>query len=176
MSEYAEEVVAVLLLVALVPLLWWLMLRGWRSRARRQGELTAPPAPPADRGAQVLPDVEGSYVTTTLGGASLERVVPHGLGVPSQVVAHVSTAGVLLERRGAPDLWLPADALTGVRLQRGIIGKTVDAEGLVVLSWQHDGTSLDTGLRVRHEAERQPFVDAVTALAGAGGGSAEEAR
>lgn len=164
----SETAVALVMVLVAVPGFWALMWLGWRARRRRQAGLAPLPAVPEQRGTGLLDDVEATYVTSTFAGQQLERVVPYGLGVPSAAVVRVSTGGVLLDRRGAPAVWVPAGALRGARLQRGIIGKVVDAEGLVVLEWEHAGTRLDTGLRLRYEADRQRLLDAVAALTGPG--------
>lgn len=164
-----EALVAVVTLVVLTPLLLWLMRRGWRARAGRQAHVPAPPPAPEAVHGEVLDGVQAVYVTTTWAGRPLDRVVVHGLGVRSNAVVTVSHAGVLLARDGAPDVWVPVDALRGVRRQRGMVGKTVEKEGLVVLTWQLGDEQLDTGLRVRRDADRARLVDAVTTLVGVAG-------
>jgi hypothetical protein len=75
---------------------------------------------------------------------------------------------VLISRTGARDLFLPASSLRGVDRTGGIAGKVVGGEGLVVLSWESPGgPDLDTGLRVRHAADRPLLTDAVAALVAA---------
>ena len=75
--------------------------------------------------------------------------------------------GLLLARTGAPDLFIPAPALRGVRLERGMAGKFVEEGGLVVVTWQHGPGELDTGFRPRAAADRDALVAAVDALVGA---------
>ena len=159
-----EQVVAVLVVVVVVPLLWWLMWLGWRGRVRRQQDLPAPPAPPADVDSGLLEDVESVYVSSTLSGQYLERVAAHGLGVRSKAAVRVGRAGVLVARQGAPDLWIPAESLLGVRLERGMVGKFVEREGLVVMTWRLGETRLDTGLRTRHRADRERLLHALSSL------------
>ena len=160
----SEQVVAVLVVVVLVPLLWWLMWLGWRRRVRRQRDVEVPAAAPEGFSADLLDAVEAVYVSTTLAGQYLERVAAHGLGVRSEAVVRVGRAGVLLARQGAPDVFVPRAALLGVRLDRGMVGKFVEREGLVVLTWSLGDVTLDTGLRLRHRADRARVVEAVAAL------------
>lgn len=157
-------VVAVLVVVVVVPLIWWLMWLGWRGRVRRQQDVEAPAAPPAGFSADVLDGVEGVYVSTTLAGQYLERVAAHGLGMRAQAVVRVGSAGVLVARQGAPDVFIPRGALLGVRLERGMIGKFVEREGLVVLTWSLGEATLDSGLRLRHRSDRARVVEAVAVL------------
>jgi hypothetical protein len=160
----SEPTVALVLLFVAVPLLWGLMWLGWRGRGRRQAGLAELPAVPEQVTGDVLEDVEGVYVTSTMAGETLERVVVHGLGVRSAAVLRVSGDGVLVARQGAQDLWIPRSSLRGVRQQRGMVGKFVDAEGLVVLTWELGDSQLDTGIRLRHKADRERLVEAVTSL------------
>jgi hypothetical protein len=161
----SEEQAALLMLVA-APVLWGLMWLGWRARGRRQAGLPAPPEPPETLTGDVLDGVDATYVSTTTAGQYLDRVVAHGLGVRSAAVVRVATGGVLVERTGAPDVWIPTASLRGARLERGMVGKFVDRDGLVVLTWRLGDAELDTGLRTRHESDRERLVDAVGAMTG----------
>jgi hypothetical protein len=168
-----SEVQAGLLLLLLVPVLWGLMWWGWRSRARRQGDLPVPTAPPADPGPPAYGPVEAVYVSSTRAGDWLDRVVAHGLGERSSASVSVHAGGVQVARGGAPDLWLPAAALDDVRRERGAAGKFVDAEGLVTLAWRLGDHPLDTHLRTRHESDREPLAAAVRTLIDARAGAGD---
>lgn len=153
-----------LLLLAAIPALWALMWWGWRGRLRRQRDLPALPLAPGDVRPELGGPFEGIYVCTTTAGDWLDRIAVHHLGERSGATVTASRQGLLVGRQGAPDLWIPAGAVSGVRRQRGMAGKFVDARGLVVLTWTHAGASLDTGLRLRSGADREALVDAVHAL------------
>ncbi len=162
-----------LLLLLVVPVLWALMWRGWRARTRRQVELPALPDAPAARAEPVLGPIEAVYVSSTTAGDWLDRLVPHGLGERSAatVWVHASTpgpangvAGVLIARTGTSDVWIPAEALTAVRRDRGMAGKFVGPQGLVILTWSLGPAQLDTGLRTRYERDRDPLEQAVQGL------------
>jgi hypothetical protein len=121
-----DQVIAGLVLLALVPLLWWVMLRAWRRRAAQQAAggagLPALPAPaplPAGAGeewvgstadgtatdpAAAARTVTGTYVSTVLSGRPFERVLAHGLGSRSLV----ELEAVAADRQPAPAA--PADA------------------------------------------------------------------
>jgi hypothetical protein len=152
-----------LVLVGLVLLAW----RGWRRRAAAQGDV--PPLPPVpDELGGGLASAEGVYVVTTTEGDWLDRIVVHGLGVRSTAILTVAERGVLFEREGAPDVWVPAAAVRGVRLERGMAGKFVEEGGLVVITWQHGDRTLDSGFRNRRAEDRDPVVAAVERIARAG--------
>ncbi len=155
---------AAVLLLLVVPLLWLLLWWGWRGRARRTVLTASLPTVPDDAGAARFGPVEATYVSTTRAGDWLDRVAAQGLGVRSAARVGVHSAGVLVARQGAPDLWLPAERIVGVRRDRGMAGKFADAEGVVVVTWRLGDDELDTGLRTRFGRDRQPLVDAVTSL------------
>lgn len=162
----SEEQAGLLVLLA-IPVLWALMWWGWRRRSRRQRDLPAPATAPQDPGAVVLEPREGVYVSTTTAGDWLDRVVAHGLGRRSACEVGVFAAGVSVAREGEDVLWLPADRLLRVRRERGMAGKYVDREGLVVLTWllgPGDDLEVDTGLRLRHDADADALVAALAGV------------
>jgi hypothetical protein len=164
-TRLGERLLATLLMLAVIAGLLLLMRRGWRRRAARQGHLPPPPpAPPAEPGEALLDPVAGFYVSTTTAGDWLDRVVAHGLGVRSRAIVHVTTAGVRVGRTGADDLWVPADALRGVRRERGMAGKYVEEGGLVVLTWALGEHLLDTGLRAPRSADGDALEAALAGL------------
>lgn len=179
--EAGRRIAVMLALLALVVVGWWGMWRGWRHRLARQHELPAPLPPPApeQRGQVVAGPTEGLYVSTTVAGRWMERIAAHGLGVRSAATLTVTDAGVVIDRVGAPGLLVPADALTGVSLRRGIAGKTPGRTSIVVLTWAlggPDGLLVDTGFQPRHAADRARLLDTIGALcAGAGAGAGTDA-
>lgn len=164
-----SRVEAGLLLLLAVPVLWGLMLLGWRRRAARQRDGLPPlPEPPDDPGRTLLPgSVEGIYVSTTGAGDWLDRVAAHGLGNRAVALVDVTSRGVTIRRQGERVLFIPAASVLGVRTQRGIAGKFAGREDIVVVSWQLGPHRLDTGLRTRFTSDREPLIDAVRRLAAA---------
>lgn len=157
---------SVLVLVAIVALIGYGMWHGWRRRTRVTAEgVPALPAVPDDLGAVRLGPLEATYVSSTTHGDWLDRVSAHDLGARSAASVEVRDGGVLLRRRGAADVFVPAAALRSVGTAPGMAGKFVGGEGLVVLTWAPaDGRALDTGLLVRHRAERPRLIEAVQGL------------
>lgn len=146
----------------------WGMRHGWLTRARRTAGLvpTLPPVPDAP-GPASTDAVAAVYVSSTVAGDWLDRVVAHGLGVRSPATVHVHADGVLVARTGAPDVWVPAGTLRAVTTTTGQAGKFVGRDELVVLTWVPDptmGTALDTALQVRHDDERPVLLAAARAL------------
>jgi hypothetical protein len=179
------KILAIALLVALaVFLVLYVTLIGRRRLAQRTTTLV--PAPPAVPGTNAAPGagshdpdgvgpvrfgpLEAVYVSTTLHGDWLARVGAHGLGDRSRALVSVHAGGVLVERDGADDLWVPVTAIRSAGLAPGMAGKYVGADGLVVITWavpEADGVAaalVDTGLRTRRAEDRGGLVDAVRYL------------
>ncbi len=149
--------------VAVAAALIALMGVGWRHRIRRQSEFGTPEEAPADPG-DALFEAQGQYVCTTTAGDWLDRIAVHGLGIRSNAVVSIHREGVLFTRTGAPDVYIPRAALTGARLERGMAGKFVEKDGLVVLTWLMAGQPVDTGFRTRRAVDKTHLLTAVTAL------------
>ncbi|WP_275001457.1 hypothetical protein [Promicromonospora iranensis] len=173
---------AVVLLVLLaIALVRYVALIGPRRLARRTSSIVPPPPPVPgsgpDAGSRVdspgqcrFGPVEAVYVSSTLHGDWLARVGAHGLGDRSSARISVHDDGVLITRDGTRDLWLPATALHDAALAPGMAGKYVGGDGLVVLTWTVPAaagipaTTVDTGLRTRHAADRGNLLAAVREL------------
>lgn len=158
-----DWLVPVALSLGLIIVLFGLVALGWRNRLRRQSHIAPPPAAPADLGA-VLYEAQGQYIATTTAGDWLDRVAVHGLGVKSDATAAVFRDGVLFARSGAPDVFIAREALRSVRLERGMAGKYVERNGLVVLTWQLNDGAVDTGFRTRHAEGKNQLLAAAAAL------------
>ncbi|WP_441247302.1 PH-like domain-containing protein [Kitasatospora sp. McL0602] len=156
---YIGSAVGLLIVIGLV---YWLMRQGWNWRRTLQSHIPELPAVPADPGEALL-TASGRYHGTTTAGNWLDRVVAHGLGTRSLAELTLTEQGLLARRPGDTDLWIPAGQLTGARQDSGIAGKVVPA-GLLVVTWTHHGTALDSGFRADHPDEHAAWVAAVDAL------------
>jgi hypothetical protein len=139
------------------------MGRGWRRRGRKHDLPPLAPTPPvAD-----LPDAEltggGRYFATTVAGDWLDRVVARGLGARSSCRLSLSREGVDVIRL-AGSFRIPASALRGARQERGIAGKVVPPHGLLVITWEHGGYTLDTGFRLTDPDSHGAWVRAISKL------------
>jgi hypothetical protein len=164
--------IALLVLLAIFLVLY-VTLIGRRRLAQRTTTLVPrpPEVPGADHvGSLRFGPLEAVYVSTTLHGDWLARVGAHGLGDRSSSIVSVHDGGVLVEREGADDLWVPVYAIRSTSLAPGMAGKYVGADGLVVLTWavpEADDVAaalVDTGLRTRRAEDRGALVDAVRQL------------
>lgn len=126
----------VLALVALVALGVWGMRRGWVHRGDRQaGLLLRFPEPPAEVGPAVLGPLPGLYVGAVVAGDWQDRVAVERLGLRGAGRLAVHPDGVLIERTGERDLWLPRAEVAAVRTDRALAGKAMTTRGLLVLTW-----------------------------------------
>jgi hypothetical protein len=142
-----ERLWLVLAIVAFFLLCLWGMYLGWRRKARAQS-VQVPPFEqiPSDPGA-ILLESTGVYVATTIAGEWQNRVVTRGAGLRTGAVWRLHEGGVAVERGGAPDFWIPREAVTGVRRDSKIAGKVMGTDALLVLTWRAGETELDTGFR-----------------------------
>ena len=159
MSDRALLTGGMLLAVALLCLL---MLRGWRSRQRRQGQVPAPPEPPYEQGEPLLPAVAGLFVGTTFAGDWLDRVAVHDLGHRAAGWLVVATDGVHVEREGVRDLYLPYAQLESVALGDALAGKVVGRDGMLLLTWRLGDRVVTSGFRADDHDEHRRIVDTIT--------------
>ena len=146
-----------------VVLLWLLMLKGWRGRVRRQGDLPPPPVPPEVPGEVVVPATRGLFVGTTFADDWLDRVAVHDLAHRAAGWIRLDTAGVTVEREGLPDLYLPYTDVERASVGDALAGKVIGSGGMVLLDWRLGSRVLTSGFRADdHEVHRR-LVDAVTA-------------
>jgi hypothetical protein len=150
-------------LVIFIAFLYWLMRQGWKWRASLQSGLPALAGLPEHQGRVVL-TMTGRYHGSTTAGHWLDRIVAHGLGARSRVELTLTEAGLEVVRPGANDFFVPAEQLREARLDKGIAGKVLAEGGLLVITWQHGDTMIDSGFRADRSAEHGAWVEAVEAL------------
>ena len=123
------------------------MLGGWRRRAEQQAEMIgALPAMPDLLSPAVIPPARGLYLGSTLAPSWLERVNVGDLGYRSKAVLTGYPEGILLERSGAAEIFVPQDSITFVRVENALAGKV--GPGILVIRWRlPSGTEIDTGFR-----------------------------
>lgn len=138
-----------------------LMYLGWRGRARRQAERIGElPAVPDDLGAPLLPESTGLYVGSTIAPSWQDRIAVRDLGFRAVCALSRWERGILLERKGASTIWIPAESVRAVRTERGLAGKVMTRDGLLVIRWElPSGTEIDTGFRGDDKAIYPQWVD-----------------
>ncbi len=146
-THVGQRILWTIVTLAVIAGIYLLMWRGWKRRQARQADVA--PLNEVPEGVFSGDGVESIYVSTTSEGDWLDRIAVHSLGRRSNARVQVAAEGVLIEREGASDVFVPAAAVRGVRLATGMAGKYLREEGLVVLTWQHGDRTLDTGLKPR---------------------------
>lgn len=157
--------------LAIIGLAVWGMLRGWRRRAGSQEDIPALAAPPEQALAAATDrSVPGLYVATTSGGDLLDRIVAQGLGHRGRARLSTSDAGVLIQRSGETDVWIPRPALRDVRLGSGQAQKAFEAGGLILVTWRLGARTVDTGFRADDPDQHVATAEALSALVPTPGG------
>lgn len=147
------KIVWILLAVLLIGLLVYSLLRRTALAPAPKEGPNLPPLPKVPSGGADH-GLETTYVVTSVKGDHEQRVVARGLEKRGTAIAAVRTDGVLIDRRGATTLFIPTVKLDGVRT----------TSSLTIIQWTHGGYELESGLRMRNDAERDRLRDRVTAL------------
>ncbi|MFE7131113.1 hypothetical protein ACFVIM_09660 [Streptomyces sp. NPDC057638] len=159
-TDWAARLGWVAGLIVFVAVVYWLMRQGWKWRGNLQSGLP-PLAPVPDEPGPARLTLTGRYHGSTTAGQWLDRVVAHGLGVRSLVELTLTDAGLHVVRPGATDFLIPADAVREARLDKGIAGKVLAEGGLLIITWEHGGTLIDSGFRSGTAAEHGAWVAAL---------------
>ncbi|MGZ8179745.1 PH-like domain-containing protein [Williamsia sp. SKLECPSW1] len=125
------------------------MLRGWRNRGHRQAEqIGAFPEVPGTLPAAELGPHTGLYLGSTIAPSWQDRVAVGDYGDRATCEFSCYPDGVLVDRSGANPIWIPRSSITAVRTERGIAGKVMTADGVLVIRWVlPSGTEIDSGVR-----------------------------
>lgn len=156
------------LLIAL-GLIYALLYAAWLRKRRRHGSAAVAVAEPGNEAGKepgMEPTAaeasavraEGTYVSTTTAASRHERVAVQGLGNRSRATVTVRRGHpdelVRFERQGESDVVIPRSRLLDVRRDRGMAGKFVGANRLLVLRWRADDEAIyETGFLPRYRAD-----------------------
>ncbi|NBM15387.1 hypothetical protein [Streptomyces sp. GC420] len=162
-TDWAARIAWLAGLLLFVALLYWLMRQGWKWRGALQSDLPALHRAPGALGEPKL-TMTGRYHGSTTAGQWLDRIVAHGLGTRSRVELTLTDEGLNVVRPGAADFFVPATALRGARLDKGIAGKVLAEGGLLVVTWEHGDRLIDSGFRSDRAAEHIAWAEAITTL------------
>lgn len=162
-TDWAARIGWIVGLALFVAFLYWLMREGWKWRGTLQGDLPELPQTPDDPGPALL-TMSGRYHGSTTAGQWLDRIVARGLGARSRAELTLTEAGLDVVRPEAGDFFVPAAALRGARLDKGIAGKVLTEGGLLVVTWAHGERVIDSGFRSDRAAEHTEWVEALTTM------------
>lgn len=147
--------------LAFAVVVYLLMLKGWRGRQRRQGDLPPPPPAPADPGSVVVGGTSGLFVGTTTQHQWLDRIAVHHLSDRAAGWLTVTSTGVLIEREGLDDLHLAYDVIADARPGDALAGKVVGRDGMLLLDWRLGARTLTSGFRADDHAAHRRLAEAV---------------
>lgn len=139
-----------------------LMLKGWRSRQRRQADLPAPSVP-VEAPRVVVPAVPGLFVGTTGADDWLDRIVVHQLSDRATGELVLAHDGVHITRDDLPELWIPLTSVVAVTVETSLAGKVVSS-GMLIVSWRLGARTLASAFRATDPAAHPRLRDALTAL------------
>ncbi len=159
----ADRIALTLATIAFGAGIGLLMLRGWRSRQRRQADLPRPPAAPQVPGDVVVAAVPGLFVGTTAADDWLDRVAVHGLSHRAPGWLTVRSDGVHLERDGGDDLFLPFGSVRAASVGDALAGKVVGRGGLLLVDWQLGERLVTSGFRADEHDQHARLAAAISA-------------
>ena len=147
-------------LVVVIAVVIQLMMRGWRRRAEGQEELTGTLPDMPDAVGAATTTLRGVYVGCTLAPAWNERITAGDLGYRSKAVLTRYPEGILLERVRAKPIWIPQEAITAVRTERGMAGKVAARNSILAIRWRlPSGVEIDTGFRANDRGEYENWLE-----------------
>jgi hypothetical protein len=159
----ADRLLLTLATVAFLVGVSLLMLRGWRTRQRRQSDLPPPAHPPAVPGDVVVGAVRGLFVGTTFADDWLDRVAVHGLAHRASGWVSVSSDGLRFDREGEAELYLPFDDVASAEVGDALAGKVIGKGGMLLVDWRLGDRVLTSGFRADDHGQHRRLADAITA-------------
>ncbi|MER7152079.1 hypothetical protein [Streptomyces lydicus] len=168
-TDWAARIGWVVGLLVFIAFVYWLMRQGWKWRGTLQGDLPELPSRPSpatalNGGGEPPLTMSGRYHGSTTAGQWLDRIVARGLGTRSRVELTLTDQGLDVVRPGAASFFVPAAALRGARLDKGIAGKVLTEGGLLIVTWRHGDREIDSGFRSDRAADHAAWVEALNAL------------
>lgn len=160
-----EKLLTAILLAAFVIVLFTVVGRAWLRRTRQAEQAGSLPAlPPEIEDREPTAVIPGMYVATCRHRDHLQRLMAHNLGLRTSATAYVYPDGVLYDRDGADALWVDAAAMVEHGTTSGMVGKFVERDGIVVLSWRFHDQVVDTGMRTKTREGKSEFLNALSTL------------
>nr|WP_296766989.1 transporter [Rhodococcus sp. (in: high G+C Gram-positive bacteria)] len=143
--------------VAMISLIFW----GWRGRQKRQAESIGTfPHVPDDLGATLLDASTGLYVGSTVAPSWQDRIAVGDIGHRATGELSRHEKGILLTRTAESTIWIPQESVRAIRTERGLAGKVMSKDGLLVIRWElPTGTEIDTGFRADDKQIYPSWVD-----------------
>ncbi len=161
-----EKQIMAIISLSIFLLLVGLALRAWRKRSIDQAAEFSAPLEALEFFGELLAQAKAFYIATTRDVNHLERINAYGLGARGLAQILVFSEGLLIVRNGERPLALDRSQLTKVEFTQVAIDKAVEPDGLVSVSWVHEGTSLATQLRIVDVSDRTLISEALKQIIG----------
>jgi hypothetical protein len=161
-TAWIERAVLTAVVMVCIAAMVWAMARNWRKRSARQAWVVLPPGPPA--GFTPQSSYPARYVASVATENWLERIAAAGLGMPGRAKVSVDPSGVLIERVGEQNLFLPTHDILQAQSARGIAQEVYESDGLVAITWRTGQRSVTTGLRLTRAEDHLALLSALAAL------------
>lgn len=160
-TNWPVRIALVAAVFAIIAAVLAAMLRGWRSRQRRQDDIPAPQTWPDTRSMSETDaeGVSGLYVGTATAGDWLDRIAVHGLGVRSRADVVMSPTGIGIRRVGASSFFIPKADIVGFRTDRGVAGTVRAKDSVIVITWRLGQHEVDTGFRADDGDDHRTLLD-----------------
>jgi hypothetical protein len=139
-----------------------LMLKGWRGRQQRQGDVPVPPVATGDARV-VVAGTSGLFVGTTSADDWLDRIAVHRLSDRAASELVLAEDGVHVVRDDLPELFVPLGSVLDVRVEEALAGKVVSG-GMLVVTWRLGGRTLASAFRADDHSAHARLRDALIAL------------
>ena len=164
---HVGKLITAIVCLALVGLCIYGMWHGWRSRLARQSNMfgSLKEVPERYEGLTADAAFEGEYISTTIFGNWLDRVGFDSLGFKSKSTLLIYPDSIIFTRDGAKDLWIPAKKLSVITTDRGMAGKVVEKDGLIVIGWTLDVHRVQTGFRTLYAEDKQAALEELRRIA-----------
>jgi hypothetical protein len=141
-----SQTVPALITVAIIAVIFALMVRSWRLRAKKHAHLGE--MPPVINNLIAIDQFTGLYLATTPTGSPLERITVGGLGFRARTTLMVATEGMYFEIPGDSSKFIPADLIRSVGSASWTIDRGMSPDGLSVISWTLGDTDVDSYFRL----------------------------
>lgn len=170
-----QKIWAAIIVLSIIPISWTLMLKGWNKRKKRQNFFTTPKDIPKNLQTKTN-TYECEYIVTTIASQILERINVHKLGIKSKLNLAIYAEGIIFFRPNAQNFFIPTTDFQTAHTSSGAIGKFVEKNGLIVVSWflekkitengKETSTKqlVETSFRPRFRAENKKILEQLKAL------------
>jgi len=149
-TQWPMRLALVALMVLIIVGVLLLMLRSWRKmRSGDRLDLSDLPAPMTDAPQGFKPGeiIEALFLGTSVHGQWLSKVLIHDLGTRSRARVSWDPRGILIERGGASDIYIPRSSLVEVTLGSGVAGSVRAKDSVVIFVWNLGEYRIATGVR-----------------------------